>query len=110
MSDAASERLDDRLVGLVEADDRSAYAADAELVHDDGRVLVVVELRSGGDLPSSPSVDVERRHESLVEGRVAVDDLPSLATADGVEYVRPPRAPVTAASARARHADRAGGT
>lgn len=95
VSDAARERLDDRLVGLVEADDRSAYADSAELAYDDGRVLVVVELRTGSDLPATPPVNVENRHESLVEGRVAVDDLPALATAEAVEYVRPTRAPTT---------------
>lgn len=90
----ARERLDDTLVGLVEADDRSAYADREGLTYDEGRVLVVVELRGGADPPSSPPFDATARHGSLVEGRVAVEALPALATADGVASVRPPQTPV----------------
>ena len=93
VSEDARRRLDGRLVGLVEAGDRTAYADDHDLRYDDGRVLVVVELESGADLPPSPSVDATARRGSLVEGRVAVTDLTALATAGGVRYVRPPRAP-----------------
>lgn len=94
----AREHLDDRLVGLVETDDRAAYARRRKLSVDEGRVLVAVELRPGADPPSTPSVAVDRRHGSLVEGRVDVDALPALATADAVAYVRPPRKPVADAA------------
>jgi hypothetical protein len=92
----ARRRLDETLVGLVEADDRSTYADREGLAYDGGRVRVVVELRDGADPPSSPPFDATARHGSLVEGSVAVEALPSLATTDGVAYVRPPQTPVRA--------------
>lgn len=90
---SARERLDETLVELVEASDRAAFAADHGLTLEDGRVLVVAELREGASLPESPPVDVEARHGSLVQGFVAVDDLPALSTSEGVAFVRPPNEP-----------------
>jgi hypothetical protein len=90
---AARDRLDETLVGLVESSDREQYAADSGLTYEDGRALVVVELREGASVPESPPVDVEVRHESLVQGFVDVDDLPALATSEGVAFVRPPNEP-----------------
>ncbi|ADQ69410.1 hypothetical protein C499_12590 [Halogeometricum borinquense DSM 11551] len=88
VTDTAREHLGNGLVGLVEADSRSAYADSAGVAYDEGHVRIVVELGSEGNLPSSPTVDVKNRHESLVEGRAAVEDLPALAAADEVSYVR----------------------
>lgn len=94
--DGTRSRLDERLAGLFDATDRAAYAADHGLTYDGERVLVVVELESGAEMPPSPPVAEATRYSSLVVGRVVVDDLPTLATAEGVRYVRPPETPVAA--------------
>lgn len=108
--DGARSRLDGRLAGLLDATDRAAYAADHDVTYDGGRVFVVVELESGAEMPPSPPVAEAMRHGSLVAGRVAVDDLPALTTAEGVRYVRPPQAPVADdAVGRVGRTGRAGG-
>lgn len=108
--DGTRSRLDGRLAGLLDASDRAAYAADHGLTYDEGSVLVVVELESGAEMPPSPPVAEATRHGSLVVGRVAVDDLSALATAEGVQYVRPPQAPVAAdAVGRVGRTGRVGG-
>lgn len=94
--DGTRSRLDERLAGLVDATDRAAYAAAHDVAYDGERVLVVVELESGAEMPPSPPVAEATRRGSLVAGRVAVDDLRVLATAEGVRYVRPPEASVSA--------------
>ncbi|SFR67549.1 hypothetical protein SAMN04488124_3375 [Halogeometricum limi] len=96
VSDDVRERLGDRLSGLVAADDRSTFADAEELAYAEGRVRVVVELAAGANLPSSPPLDVEARHDPFVQAFVAVDDLPALARAESVRAVRPPQSPVAA--------------
>ncbi|SEK92971.1 hypothetical protein [Haloferax larsenii] len=85
--------LDSTLAGLVDADDRDAYADQHGLDYRDGAVAVVVELEPDRTLPESVDFEAERKHDRLVSGRVAVDDLTSLATHENVTLVRPPQAP-----------------
>ena len=91
-------KLADVLVGLVRADDRSAYAAEHRLDYRDGRVRVVVELVSGAELPADVTVDVVARGAGFIEGDVDPDDLPRLAASDAVAGVRPPRQAVPQSS------------
>lgn len=86
-----SPELADVLVGLVRADDRAAYATENRLDYRDGRVRVVVELVSGGELPPDVAVDVVARGTDVVEAYVDPDDLPRLADSEAVTAVRPPR-------------------
>ncbi|NEU58432.1 hypothetical protein [Halorussus sp. MSC15.2] len=89
--------LDSRLVRLLNATNRSAYAARNGLTFGNGSVLVVVELRQNRTLPAGFAADVRTRHGRLVQASVPASTLRSLAEHTNVSYVRPPRQPVTEA-------------
>ncbi|MFC4448599.1 hypothetical protein [Halorussus aquaticus] len=89
--------LDSRLVRLLNATDRSAYAARNGLTFRNGSVLVIVELRQNRTLPAGFTEDVRTRHGRLVQASVPASTLRSLADHANVSYVRPPRQPVTEA-------------
>lgn len=78
------------LPGLVDADDREAYAESHGLgLREDG-VVVVIELAADGNLPERLVVTVQSRYAGPVQAVVAVDDLPVLAAHGDVRAVRPP--------------------
>jgi hypothetical protein len=85
--------LDSRLVGLLTADNRTAYADSHDLDLRNDSVLVVLELRPNRSLPTEFDVTVRARHENLVQARVPLDSLVTLAEHPNVSYVRPPREP-----------------
>ena len=85
--------LDQRLYGVVTADNRSDYASKAGLAYDNGSVRVVVELTPGASLPEGYDVRVELRQGQLVQGYVAVDQLVGLSRHENVSAVRPPKEP-----------------
>ncbi|UWG46958.1 ABC-type Fe3+-hydroxamate transport system, periplasmic component [Halanaeroarchaeum sp. HSR-CO] len=87
------DALDSTLAGLVQADDRDAYAETHDLDYDDGRVAVVVELQPDAELPEGYDLNVTARHDELVQAWVQVEDLPSLASEEEVRFVRPPHTP-----------------
>ncbi len=82
--------LDSGLVGLVNADNRTAYANTRGLELRDGRVQVVVELVDGRDFPDGFDLTVEVRAGGRVQALVAVDDLVALAEHGNVSFVQPP--------------------
>lgn len=86
--------LDSRLVGLVDAENRTRYADEHDLRVGNGSVLVVVELRENRSLPTSFDLDVDARHDRLVQVWTPIDRLVALAEHDDVSFVRPPREPV----------------
>lgn len=86
-----SPKVADVLVGLVRAEDRTAYAAERNLDYRDGRVLVVIELTSNTEPPTVVPLDVVARGGDAVEAYVDPDDIPALAAAENVRVVRPPR-------------------
>ncbi len=85
------DALDDTLVGLYQAENRTDYAATHDLMYADGRVDVVMVLTDGGNLPTGYDLTVTAHHDHLIQARARVSDLPALAQEDGVRYVRPPR-------------------
>ena len=85
--------LDQRLYGLVTADDRSEYASKAGLTYDNGSVQIVVELTAGASLPEGYDVRVELQQGQLVQGYVAVDQLVGLSRHENVSAVRLPKEP-----------------
>ncbi|ELZ87350.1 hypothetical protein C453_03329 [Haloferax elongans ATCC BAA-1513] len=85
--------LDSTLAGLVDANDRDAYADQHGLDYRDGTVTVVVELEPDRTLPESVDFEAERKRDRLVSGWVAVGDLTPLATHENVTLVRPPQSP-----------------
>lgn len=87
--------LDSRLVGLLNAENRTDYAASRDLDLRNGSVLVVVELRPNRSLPPDFDADVRARHENLVQAWVPLDELGVLADHANVRFVRPPHEPAT---------------
>lgn len=86
----ASPALASVLVDVARASDPESVADARGLRTRDGRVLVVVELRTGRTLPTEPSVDVTGRRDDAVFGYVAYEELTSLAAHENVSAVRPP--------------------
>lgn len=86
--------LDSRLIGLLNASDRSSYADEHGLDMQEGRVRVVVELDRGTDLPAEGNWTVEQRYttddKTLVQALVSPDELWRLSGLDRVRRVRPP--------------------
>jgi hypothetical protein len=96
--------LDSRLVGLLDAENRTRYADERDLRVRNGSVLVVVELRENRSLPSEFDLDVTARHDRLVQAWTPIDRLAALAAHENVSFVRPPREPV--ADSRSNHPHR----
>lgn len=92
--------LEARLAGLLAAENRTAYAEGHGIDLRDGRVDVVVELAPGRSLPADAPVAVTARHDELVQGRVPVGALESLAAHGNVSRVRAPDRPVPDGGAR----------
>lgn len=88
-----SDALASILVGLVQADDRAAYAETHGLDYEDDRVGVVIELQPDADLPEGYDLAITASHDEMVQARAPVEDLPPLASEEGVRYVRPPHSP-----------------
>lgn len=87
-------KLESVLVRLVGAENRSTFAEEHGLELRDERVLVVIELRSGQELPDGYQIDVQARHGDDVQAYVAVDDLPAVAGHGDVSFVRAPQSAV----------------
>lgn len=87
-------KLESVLVRLVGAENRSAFAEEHKLELRDERVLVVIELGSGQELPDGYQIDVQARHGDDVQALVTVDDLPAVAEHGNVSFVRTPRDPI----------------
>lgn len=85
--------LDPQLYQLVIADNRSDYAEQQGLTYRNGSVQAVIELETGASLPERFAVDVELRHDRLIQGYVPVESLVPLAKHGNVSAVRPPNKP-----------------
>lgn len=85
--------LESILYGLVEAQNRTAYASSRNLKLRNDSVQVVVELRQGAGIPHEFDVEVESRHENLVQSYVRVCHLVPLSEHENVSFVRSPRRP-----------------
>jgi hypothetical protein len=97
-----SPNVSSTLRGLVEADDREAFAAAHDIDLRDGRVVVVVELRGRSTVPDGYEVRVQQTAtvggETVVQARVPVDEVVPLSEEPGVAYVRLPDRAVAAGS------------
>lgn len=85
--------LESILYGLVEAENRTAYASSRDLELRNDSVLVVVELREGAEVPREFDFEVEKRHENLVQSYVRVCHLVPISEHENVSFVRMPRRP-----------------
>lgn len=77
----------------MDAENHTRYAAEHDLRVRNGRVLAVVELRENRSLPIGFALDVDARHDRLVQAWTPIDRLVALAEHDNVSFVRPPREP-----------------
>lgn len=82
--------LESTLFELVRAENRTAFATEHGIDVRDGRVLVVVELENGTDLPDGYDPAVASEFGTSVEAYVDIDDLVSLAGEGNVRVVRTP--------------------
>ena len=82
--------LESILYRLVQADNETAFAEEHGLDVDDSRVLVVVELEDGADVPDGYDLTVTAEFATEVEAYVAIDDLLALAGEESVRVVRTP--------------------
>jgi hypothetical protein len=82
--------LESVLARLVQSDNRTAFAEEHGLQVRDGRVLVVVELENGTDLPDGYDLNVTSRYGTEIQAYVAVDDLLALVEEEVVRVVRTP--------------------
>lgn len=94
-----TDNIDSALAGLVQADNRSRYAASHGLDFKDGRVLVVIELTSNGSIPAEYDVRIEHRvtveDGVLVQAYLDVDAIGSLVREPDVRAIRVPESPST---------------
>jgi hypothetical protein len=86
--------LESDLRGIVEAQNRTAYASENGLELNNGTVLVVVELSDGARMPSGFGTRTRNRNDGMVETYVPVGDLIELAGHENVSLVRKPREPL----------------
>lgn len=82
--------LDSRFIGLVSAENRTAYALDHGLRLENDRVLALIELRMGTTFPSKFDIRIRARYENFLEGYVQVCDLVPISKHQNVSFVRPP--------------------
>jgi len=92
-----NQSYDPVLGELADSEDPQAFAEQRGLSYDNGTVVAVIELEPGSDTPEGYSVEVvqeyEGSNESLVEARMPVEDVRSIASEEGVSYVRAPSTP-----------------
>jgi len=85
--------LSTTLYGLVNADNRSHYAATNDLSLRNESVFVTITLREGRELPTGVPVDIQARAGSSVDAYVPIDTLVVLARHDNTTSVTPPESP-----------------
>lgn len=94
-----TERLPERsplsnpLPGLVEAEDRQAYADEQGLEVRDCQVKVEIELEPDGERPDEYLVETVDRYGRILVAWVEIDDLVDLALDENVRRVQPPTEP-----------------
>lgn len=81
--------LDTTLYELVQADNRTAFAATHQLSLHDQTVMVEIRLRENRSIPDSPALTVTDRYDRVIEARVNVDGLISLANDESIAQIRP---------------------
>ena len=86
----ACPRLESRLLQLSRSSDPAGFAAGAGLDLNSSGVRVVIELAAGADLPARDDVFVEARYANLVQARVPLAQLCSLALETSVVSVASP--------------------
>jgi hypothetical protein len=105
-----SSNVSSTLRGLVEADDREAFAAAHGIDLRDGRVVVVVELRGRSTVPGGYEVTVQQTAtvsgETVVQAQIPVNDVVPLSEEPGVAYVRLPDRAEAAGSSSAKAASK----
>jgi hypothetical protein len=104
-----SANVSSTLVELVRAEDRESFAAAHGIEFEDGRAVVVVELRDRSTLPEGYDARVQQTAtvdgRTVVQALVPVDRILALSEEPGVEYVRlPERADAGTNTARTRAA------
>lgn len=86
-----SSKLAASIQEVARSSDPEATAEARGMQTRDGRVLVVIELRSDRDVPSDADLVVTSRTDEGVFAYVGYDDLESVASHRNVSLVRPPR-------------------